>query len=47
MQPKHFTLERLMRAQASMKVEEERTVLRIDRAALKAEAPKVRFASPA
>jgi hypothetical protein len=44
MQPKHFTLERLVRASASHKADEERTVLRIDRDALKAPAPKVRFA---
>ncbi len=44
MQPKHFTLERLMRMSASARAEEERTVLRIDRESLKAAAPKVRFA---
>jgi hypothetical protein len=44
MQPKHFTLERLMRAQASLKADAERMVLRIDRDALKADTPKIRFA---
>ena len=45
MQPKHFTLERLMRANAS-RAAEDRAILRIDRDALKSEVPKVRFAEP-
>ena len=44
MQPRHFTLERLIRAGATAsRPGEERTVLRINREALKSEEPKVRF----
>jgi hypothetical protein len=44
MQPKYFTLERLMRANASSRAADDRTILRLDRDALKAAEPKIRFA---
>lgn len=47
MQPKHFTLQRLMKATAAQQTAEERTVLRVDREALRSSEPRVRFASQA
>ena len=47
MQPKHFTLERLLRASASSRVTDDRTILRLDREALKSDQPKIRFATQA
>jgi hypothetical protein len=46
-QPRYFTLERLIRANASTRAADERTILRIDRDALKSDAPRVRFAAQA
>jgi hypothetical protein len=44
MQPRHFTLERLVRASSiAARLADERTVLRINRDALKGDEPRVRF----
>ena len=45
MQSTNFNSERAMRAKASVQPGEERTILRIDREALKSDVPKVRFAT--
>lgn len=45
MHPRNFVLEKMRKAAASSQETDDKVILRIDREALKAEEPKVRFAA--